>query len=93
MYMKNLNHKMTLRLTDDLKEYVDTMSSLYGISPSDYIRQCLYMTRSSQQKAENMIKEIMTPDQLKQIAEDLKENMKEGLENGIDRKNLIDNHV
>lgn len=41
MYLKNLNHRMTLRLDDELLVFVNSASEIYGISPSDFIRQCI----------------------------------------------------
>lgn len=82
MYMKNLNHKMTLRLTDELKEYVDAMADAYSISPSDFIRQCVYNTKTAQERAEKILKETMNQDTLEGIAKELKE----GFANGIDHK-------
>lgn len=41
MYTKDLRHKMTLRLNDELYEYVSEMSDKFTISPSDFIRQCI----------------------------------------------------
>lgn len=82
MYMKNLNHKMTLRLTDELKDYIDEMSSAYGISPSDYIRQCVYQVKTGQERAEQMLKSTFDEDTLKSLANQLRE----GFENGTDRK-------
>lgn len=41
MYLKNLSHRMTLRLDDELLAFVNSASEIYGISPSDFIRQCI----------------------------------------------------
>lgn len=82
MYMKNLNHKMTLRLTDELKEYVDMMATAYSISPSDFIRQCVYNTKVAQERAEKILKDNMNQETLESIAKELKE----GFANGIDHK-------
>lgn len=89
MYMKNLNHKMTLRLTDELKEYIDGMATAYGISPSDYIRQCVYQIKASQEKAETMLKSTFDEETIKKLAKEFKE----GLENGTDRKTAKHNSV
>lgn len=73
MYMKDLRHKMTLRLNDELLEYVNMMSDKFSISPSDFIRQCIAQNKDSREIAERMMNAIP-------------QNIREGLENGIDRK-------
>lgn len=80
MYMKDLKHKMTLRLNDELQEYVNTMSDKFSISPSDFIRQCIAQNKDSRELAERMMNAIP-------------QNIKEGLENGIDRKTDINNKL
>lgn len=80
MYMKDLNHKMTLRLNDELYNYVNAMSDKFSLSPSDFIRQCIAQNKDSRDMADKLLK-------------DLKESMQEGLENGIDRKTYINNNV
>lgn len=80
MYMKDLNHKMTLRLNDELYNYVNAMSDKFSLSPSDFIRQCIAQNKDSRDMAEKLLNEM-------------KESMQEGLENGIDRKTYINNHV
>lgn len=80
MYMKDLKHKMTLRLNDELQEYVNTMSNKFSISPSDFIRQCIAQNQDSRELAERMMNAIP-------------QNIKEGLENGIDRKTDINNKL
>lgn len=89
MYLKNLNHKMTLRLTDELKDYVDQMADAYGISPSDFIRQCVYNTKISQQRAEEVLKANLNEEAIARIAKELKEVS----ENGTDRKTDLDDLV
>lgn len=73
MYTKDLKHKMTLRLNDELLAYVNENSDKYGISPSDFIRQCVAQHKDSRAMAEKFIS-------------NLGDNLKEGLVNGIDRK-------
>lgn len=80
MYMKDLKHKMTLRLNDELQAYVNTMSDKFSISPSDFIRQCIAQNKDSREMAERMMNAIP-------------QNIKEGLENGIDRKTDINNKL
>jgi len=77
MYMKDLKYKMTLRLNDELKTYVDEMADKFTISPSDFIRQCI---------AQNMDARKMTQDLINQLSKDTNSIIKEGLENGTDRK-------
>ena len=55
LYTKDLKHKMTLRLNDDLKAFVEEMADLYTISPSDYIRQCI----ATQLDARKMTKKLL----------------------------------
>lgn len=77
MYMKDLNHKMTLRLNDELFEYVNENSDKFGISPSDFIRQCVALHKDSKDTAMKI---------LESMGEKSKELIKEGFENGTDRK-------
>lgn len=77
MYMKDLKYKMTLRLNDELKAYVDEMADKFTISPSDFIRQCIAQNKDARQ---------MTQDFINQLGNITPKEIKEGLENGIDRK-------
>lgn len=77
MYMKDLKHKMTLRLNDEMKAYVEEMATQYCVSPSDFIRQCVAINMDGRKKAEEI---------LKQWTEAGTQGLMEGLENGIDRK-------
>ena len=77
MYTKDLKHKMTLRLNDELFAYVNEMSDKFSISPSDFIRQCIAQTLDARKIAEKTVQQLG----MKSI-----EELKEGLENGIDRK-------
>ena len=80
MYMKDLNHKMTLRLNDELYNFVNAMSDKFSLSPSDFIRQCIAQNKDSREMAEKLLN-------------DMKESMQGGLENGIDRKTNLNNNV
>lgn len=78
MYMKDLKHKMTLRLNDELKEYVEKSADRFCVSPSDFIRQCIVNYKDAQEKAERI---------MSQIPGNIYEGLKmEGFENGTDRK-------
>lgn len=77
MYMKDLRHKMTLRLNDELFDYVNENADKFGLSPSDFIRQCIAQHKDSKQIAIRI---------LEGMGDKAKEVMMEGLENGIDRK-------
>lgn len=77
MYTKDLKHKMTLRLNDELYEFVNEMSEMFMLSPSDYIRQCI---------AQNKDARKMALDLLNGVKEKASNMLEEGLENGIDRK-------
>ncbi len=76
MYTKDLKHKMTLRLNDELYTFVNEMSDKYQLSPSDFIRQCI---------AQSLDARKMTMQIINSAGSSLKEKL-EGLENGIDRK-------
>lgn len=93
MYAKNLNNKMTLRLTDELKEYVDQMATSFGISPSDYIRQCIYQMMYSQKRATEKIDQLFDQDGIKEFVKALVETEKEkgGLAN--DQQTYSDDNV
>ena len=41
MYKKDLTHRITVRLNDDMNKGLEEMASFYGISPSDMIRQLI----------------------------------------------------
>lgn len=71
MYMKDLKHKMTLRLNDDLLNYVTSRAESVGLSPSDFIRQCIGMHKDAYERANELLERIAD---------------KEGFENGTDRK-------
>ena len=88
MYMKDLNHKMTLRLTDELYEYVNKMSDTYQITPSDFIRQCIGLHKSSQEKANELYKSLGA-----YTSNELTNTLKGVLENGIDLKTNINNKL
>lgn len=77
MYMKDLKHKMTLRLNDELLSYVNEMADTFAISPSDFIRQCIASHKDARKTASAFI-ETLSKESGKAILE--------GLENGIDRK-------
>lgn len=77
MYTKDLRHKMTLRLNDELKDYVEEMADKFTISPSDFIRQCITQNKDARE---------MTKQVLSGISGNLEKTLKEGLENGTDRK-------
>ena len=91
MYMGDLKHKMTLRLNDDLYKFVNVASEMYGISPSEYIRQVLNTAYYGLKKGLNGINKS-----LDELIEEYRENVRkgtEGFENGIDRKTDSDNLV
>ena len=78
MYMKDLKHKMTLRLNDELLEYVNEMSEQFSLSPSDFIRQCVAQHKDARQRTLELVEKMANSASL---------NLgKEGFENGIDRK-------
>jgi len=77
MYMKDLKYKMTLRLNDELKAYVDEMADKFTISPSDFIRQCI---------AQNMDARKLTQNLIDNLKNDMGTTLRGGLENGTDRK-------
>lgn len=84
MYAKNLKYKMTLRLDDTLKEYLNEMSDKFQMSPSDYIRQCIYRDLDARKMTEKL---------LNNISNNVTTTIKEGFENGTDHKTNNDNLV
>lgn len=38
MYLKDKNHRITLRLNDNQFEFITVQSEVLGVSPSDYLR-------------------------------------------------------
>ena len=82
--MKDLKHKMTLRLNDELLTYVNEMADTYSISPSDFIRQCIASHKDARKAAAAFMEKLTT---------DGVDKLVEGLGNGIDRKTDINNHV
>lgn len=59
MYLKDLNHKMTLRLNDDLSEFVKEQSDNLAITPSDFIRQCIAAYKKAMEMTNLMTKGIL----------------------------------
>lgn len=84
MYTKDLKHKMTLRLNDELKEYVEEMATRFSISPSDFIRQCIVQNLDAREMAKQVINNLQG---------NIEQKIKEGLENGIDRKTDINDSI
>lgn len=84
MYMKDLKFKMTLRLNEELKEYVEEMADKFTISPSDFIRQCIAQNKDARELTQGLIDKLGTVKT---------ERIKEGLENGTDRKTDIDDII
>ncbi len=84
MYMKDLKHKMTLRLNDEMKAYVEDMASKYCVSPSDFIRQCVAINMDSRKTAEALLEKFGNTNI---------NGLMEGLENGTDRKTDIDDKL
>lgn len=74
MYLKNLNHRMSLRLDDELLAFVNSASEIYGISPSDFIRQCICSVKYGYDAARVQLNNKVRM---------------EGSGNGIDRKEPI----
>lgn len=77
MYLKNLNHRMTLRLDDELLAFVNSASEIYGISPSDFIRQCISSVKYGYDAARLQ----------------LNDKEREDSGNGTDRKESINNQL
>lgn len=86
MYMKNLSHRMTLRLDDDLFEFVNVASEVYRISPSDFIRQCIGTAKFGFDHARKTLDAETSKIVESGLAEISEKLGKEGFENGIDRK-------
>lgn len=91
--MGDLKHKMTLRLNDDLYQFVTLASEIYGVSPSEYIRQVLNTAHFGLKKGLDSIDKSLD-EVVAEYRE--RENQKaetEGFENGNDRKTDSDNLV
>lgn len=78
MYLKNLKHRMTLRLDDELLAFVNSASEIYGISPSDFIRQCISSVKYGYDAARVQLND---------------KTSRRILENGFDRKESIDDKL
>lgn len=83
VYTKDLRHKMTLRLNDELYDYVSAQSDAFYTSPSEYIRQLIAQDKIAREKAQEL---------LKGIGMDNKKIM-EGFANGFDLKTDINNKL
>lgn len=88
MYMKDLRHKMTLRLNEDLFNYVNEMSEIYQLSPSDFIRQCIGLSKHSYDQTNQILEKNITG-----ISDQIGDIMKGVLENGTDRKTDSNNKL
>lgn len=47
MYTKDLEHKISLRLDDDLFQYVCKCADVLGLTPSKFIRMCLHSLKAT----------------------------------------------
>lgn len=61
MYMKDKNHRITLRLNEDQFAFVARSAEQLDVSPSDFLRMVInnsmYMQRDLQKKVDEAIKE------------------------------------
>lgn len=51
MYEKNKTKRLTVRLSDAQYEGLEKMSSLYDVSPSEFVRQCMALTINAYKEA------------------------------------------
>lgn len=84
LYTGTLTHKMTLRLDDELKEKIERVAKVYHVSPSDYIRQSVAQALRAYEIAEKAQLSMMSG-----LSDAGLKEVKEGLENGNDRKTDI----
>lgn len=65
MYRKDKNVRLTVRLTETQEKFVDDMSDRQGITPSEYVRQCidfmLVTANMSEVITENIKKKLPEP--------------------------------
>jgi len=61
MYLKDLGERMTLRLTEDQREFLVEMANMTGMRPSEYIRMMIntsmWAYKRSQERSERVIEE------------------------------------
>lgn len=81
MYMKDKNHRITLRLTDEQFDFVKQNAEILDVSPSDFLRMVINTTLVASKKAEQ---------KLGKVAEELAKGEVNGRENDNDDKhNLV----
>lgn len=56
MYLKDKNHRITLRLTDEQFNFVKLNSDTLGVSPSDFLRMVINSTMTISNKASEAMK-------------------------------------
>ena len=56
MYLKDKNHRITLRLTDEQFNFVKLNSDTLGVSPSDFLRMAINSTMTISNKASEAMK-------------------------------------
>lgn len=89
MYAKNLTHKITLRMDDELHSFVLMGCEVYGLSPSDFIRMCLRLSKSGLDRGlkvlDKSLDEVMTEFRERKA----KEDQQDGTDHKADQHNLV----
>lgn len=76
MYLKDLGERMTLRLTEEQRNFLVEMSNMTGMRPSEYIRMMLNSSMWAWKRSQERQNAIVTEEGMKLA----KELMKGGLE-------------
>lgn len=59
MYTKDKTNRITLRLNEDQFEYCRKSADFLGVSPSEFLRMVVNVTMSTDQMAQNRIRQKM----------------------------------
>lgn len=59
MYMKDKTNRITLRLNDEMFDYVKDNADLMGVSPSEFLRMVIHMSMRLSRQGEREIKDRM----------------------------------
>lgn len=59
MYSKTLNQKMTIRFSEEVNNYILEACEIYGVTPSEYVRQVLNQSMWAYKTARNAMTTAM----------------------------------
>ena len=65
MYMKDLEHRVTVRLTDDQYRYLNSAAEVLGVSCGEFLRMTVNASLISTKHAANPAAEVPAPDEHK----------------------------